>query len=102
MPRFSPKDAAQIKYNLGQSLTLKEKRLLGLAVPAKKRGKVKNQFRQMIEKEPDDYSCFSRPPYKYTGADGVVYGRIIALKRMPDGSLWDSLKQGREPPRGEQ
>ena len=99
MPKFTPKAAAQIKYNLGQPLTLKDKRLIGLAAPVKKRGK-KDKFKQLIAKEKEDYSCLKRRPYRYgVGEAGDVYGKIIALKLMPDGSLWDSLKQGREPPR---
>ena len=96
MSRFTETDAAQIKLNLGQPLTLRERRLLGLAPPIKRKdGKLK---KPQVKKEPDDYSCLVRPPYRYgTGTDGDVYGRIIALKRMPDGSLWDSLAQRREP-----
>lgn len=77
---FSEKDEAIILQRLGKSLTKRQKQLLGL-----------------LPKEKDDERCPSVPPFKVNGR--LKYGRIICLRRMPDGSLWNSITEGAEPPR---
>ena len=56
---------------------------------------VENPQPKSIERD-EDYSCMSKPPAKIN--ERIQYGRVIVLKRMPDGTIWNSFEMGKEPP----